>query len=349
MPHEDYTVESSMNKYRDSIDTFRVPRPRAHTPGSSANEPEHQGYRKLMGQLQWAARLMFYEEAFTAFLLSSKLASPTIRDIMDANAAIRRIKKHESAPLTFRGTFDPLESAIICVTESAFDHMPQHRPQRGHFLLLADVNMLDDHSHRHGCHCIAWQSSRIHRAVCSTLRAEAYRCSDAIDTLVWTRAVFQGILWHDSPRDAVDKVRMRSATITDCKPLNDTLTKERTMPADKRLSLEAAILRQSLTEIDVKWVKSEQMLADVLTKAPPGSYARETLMDGTWTLGPDSRAPSTRGRRLAEPDRVATTETAQGLNDRLQRFEQGHSALNSHVREADENEISTALAEDMIT
>lgn len=63
------------------------------------------------------------------------------------------------------------------------------------------------------------ESSRIHHAVCSTLSAEAYSCSDAMDTLVWTRAVFQDILWHETPRDAVDKARMWSATVTDCKSL----------------------------------------------------------------------------------------------------------------------------------
>lgn len=114
------------------------------------------------------------------------------------------------------------------------------------------------------------------------------------------------------------------------------MTKERALLADKRLSLEAAILRQSLTESEVNWLKSEQMLAGVLTKTLPGSYARETLTDGTWALRPDSRAPSTRGRRLVEPDRVASDKMAHDLNASLQRFVQDQAAQNSYVREPDD-------------
>lgn len=76
------------------------------------------------------------------------------------------------------------------------------------------------------------------------------------------------------------------------------------MLADNRLSLAAAILRQSLSETIVKWVKPEQINADILTKVLSGRYARDAPEGGTWTLGPDERAPNSRGRRLAHPDRV---------------------------------------------
>lgn len=54
------------------------------------------------------------------------------------------------------------------------------------------------------------------------------------------------------------------------------MTKERDKLADKRLSLEAASLRQALSETNVKWVKSEQMNAGALAKVLPGRYASKT-------------------------------------------------------------------------
>eukprot|EP00972_Heterocapsa_arctica_P076256 11250539-Heterocapsa_arctica.AAC.1 len=66
---------------------------------------------------------------------------------------------------------------------------------------------------------------------------------------------------------------------------------ERVLLTDKRLSMESAILRQALDNVVIKWVKSEQMLSDCLTKVLGGQYTRMALESCSWTLGPDSRAP----------------------------------------------------------
>eukprot|EP00959_Pyramimonas_sp_CCMP1952_P210816 4411520-Pyramimonas_sp.AAC.1 len=63
-----------------------------------------------------------------------------------------------------------------------------------------------------------------------------------------------------------DTCPVKCIPVTDCKSLYDTITKEKTSMTDRRLSLEAAILRQSRREVSIKWAKSEQMLADCLTK-----------------------------------------------------------------------------------
>ena len=54
-----------------------------------------------------------------------------------------------------------------------------------------------------------------------------------------------------------------------------------------------------------KWVKSEQQLADILTKELSGknsTYARIVFESNYWTCGPDDRCVSTRGRKLKTPD-----------------------------------------------
>lgn len=69
-------------------------------------------------------------------------------------------------------------------------------------------------------------------------------------------------------------------------------------------------------------------------------------MSCSWTLGPDSLAPSTRNRRLAEPGRVADDVTCQDLNTKLQSLLQGQAVPKPCVREQDDHDISTALVED---
>ena len=68
-----------------------------------------------------------------------------------------------------------------------------------------------------------------------------------------------------------------------------------------------------------KWVKSEQQLADMLTKELSGknsTYARIVFESNQWTCGPDDRCVSTRGRKLKTPDageRVQTDEEAESF------------------------------------
>lgn len=109
---------------------------------------------------------------------------------------------------------------------------------------------------------------------------------------------------------------MVAAAVTDCKSLYDTLTMERVLLTDKRLSMESAILRQALDSVLIKWVKREQMLSDCLTQSLAGMYARMVFTSGKWTLGPDGRAPSTRNRKPADPasPRTTTQQEAEDMN-----------------------------------
>ena len=179
--------------------------------------------------------------------------------------------------------------------------------QRGFFLMMCDKGMLDDHNNLHQCHVVAWSSGRIHRVVRSTLSAEAYSCSEALDALFWLRAVVAEVtddnfVAHDYVEAAQ---RVPAALVTDCRSLWDCITKERVQLSDRRLSLEAAIIRQEAEHCDMKWVRSEQQVADCLTKDLELSYAALVFTSNLWTLGPDKRAPTTRNRKLEDPSRHA--------------------------------------------
>ena len=142
------------------METFRVPRERSKAPSIRATEVEHRGFRKLLGQLQWACRMLFYEESFETSARSSELASPCIRDIQRANAAVRRIKATPKTKMIFNLGFDVRDLGIICVSDSALDNL-NHRSHRGHILLLGEGEMVRNHAKRGIVHTIAWQSSRI--------------------------------------------------------------------------------------------------------------------------------------------------------------------------------------------
>eukprot|EP00959_Pyramimonas_sp_CCMP1952_P438027 9170235-Pyramimonas_sp.AAC.1 len=127
--------------------------------------------------------------------------------------------------------------------------------------MLGDQKINEDHSNKYNVHCIGWQSSKIQRVVRS---AEAYACADSVDMLIWTRSTPAEILYPEMDVTEIvhDTCPVKCISVTDCKSLCDTITEEKISMTDRRLPLEAVILRQSLKEVSIKWVKSEQMLAD---------------------------------------------------------------------------------------
>ena len=77
--------------------------------------------------------------------------------------------------------------------------------------------------------------------------------------------------------------------------------------------MEAAIIRQETEHCVIKWVRSEQQVADCLTKDMDDNYPRLVFESNLWTLGPDSRAPSSRKRKLIGPEAGPHTDEQQAL------------------------------------
>eukprot|EP00959_Pyramimonas_sp_CCMP1952_P253179 5289590-Pyramimonas_sp.AAC.1 len=141
----------------------------------------------------------------------------------------------------------------------------------------------------------------IQRVVRSTLSAEAYSCEDSVGMLIWARSTLAEILYSrmDAAEIVHDTCPVKCISATDCRAcMTRSRRRRKVSMTDRRLSLEAAILRQSLEEVSIKWVKSEQMLAACLTKVFPGGYARKIVISNLWNLGPDDRVPSKRERKL---------------------------------------------------
>ena len=139
-------------------------------------------------------------------------------------------------------------------------------------------------------HLVSHQSTEVKRVCRATVQAEAYALQNATEEGDRLRAIIadaRGILDHDS-WEATAASSMRQIWITDCKSVYDSLTKSKmSKMTDKRLGIEVAAMRQSVWRVPgqavgdplqcdviphnatdvVKWVDTDVMLADPLTKA----------------------------------------------------------------------------------
>ena len=130
-----------------------------------------------------------------------------------------------------------------------------------------------------------WHSKKIDRVVSSTLAAETYALSHAVDTLEWFR-----ILWHWAIAPSSDwknpetflPTTPKAMAVVDCKSLYDVIIKNTTPQCrEHRILLEALVIKdRTKLGIDIHWVHSAAQLADSLTKAMDTTNLRAFLSHG---------------------------------------------------------------------
>ena len=126
-------------------------------------------------------------------------------------------------------------------------------------------------------HLVYWTSSTIKRVVRSTLAAEAYSVSEAVEDAQWLRSVL-GEMWPSVPTSLprslrtveMDFLRRPIVTLSDSINLSQAVKSDKGTGLDKRLRIVTAILRQVLCGAQgatLAFFTTATMLADALTKA----------------------------------------------------------------------------------
>ena len=136
---------------------------------------------------------------------------------------------------------------------------------------------------------IAWSSRKIPPVVRSTLSAEATALSGSLDRLSWLRILWAwlcnpSINWTD-PAEVLRTCPVASIA-TDCKSVFDLSTRTSTPVCEEfRTTIEGLLIRERLTEnCKLRWVCSQAMLADCLTKAMDSGVLRRAIALGKYSL-----------------------------------------------------------------
>ena len=319
----DFSIEVDSMDYVANMSDYRVGRDRMRMKEDGLTTVEMKAFRGLLGQLQWFSRIGGYEVNFAVSQLASKMSSPKVEDLAEASRLIRMVKsEHREKRMIFRPglKFSEDDIAVVAVHDASFANVGNHGSQRGCWLGITTKGLLEDHNKMHTVHFLQWNSGRIHRVVRSTLSAEAYSCSEALDSLNWLRTTLKEIVQGGSMKDYNARMQtIPGVTVTDCKSLYDCIHSERTLLSDKRLSLEAAIIRQSLDEnLSIRWVSTEQQLADCLTKTLSKKglwYVNEVMETNQWTLGPDPRVQIKREiAREKNKEKIQDSKESEDMN-----------------------------------
>lgn len=215
-------------------------------------DAEKNDYRALVGQLNWVATQTRPDASFDVCELSSVFDKARVDDLMRANKVVKKIKSR-TLTMKYPKLDDREQFTIECYSDASYGNLEGGGSQGGYFIFIVDSD---------GRRCpVSWQSRRVRRVVKSTLAAETLALLEAAEAGVFIATLLAEALSRPVADFLVN-------CLVDNRSLVDALYSTKAVD-DKHLRINMAVLRDMLSRKDihsVKWVRSAQQLANVLTK-----------------------------------------------------------------------------------
>lgn len=237
---------------KEKIELFEVPAARRQEPDARLTEEEVTLLRQAAGRLGWVSGGCRPDISFTRVELSTRFKKATVRDLITASKALKKLKEAESYYVIPRKLGNPDKWWLELSCDGSLGNL-EERSTSGYMLLLRGEG--------DSCAPISWSSNRIQKVVCSALGAEIMSMQVGIEEATFMREVFEELLGKK-------KRSMRLNVLTDSKSLVEAIHGYKPI-SNKRLRMNMEIIKQALQEKevdDVSWVPTKEMIADVLTK-----------------------------------------------------------------------------------
>ena len=284
---EDYGFTISMVRYlKERAREIRIEKGRRSKPEALATEEEITAMRGLTGKLNWATREGMPQGCGDASLLSSTMPTPKVKDLIEANAALRRLLQADASIRIW--SIPLLDLRVLLFGDSSLANSTGGTCQLAYMVCAADKEVFLG---RETCVSIlTYKSHRMNRAGSSTLLVESNAMSEGLAHAEWVTTwigLCKDLRYDMRKRDLLnreikinaiisgDSPDLNMAAITDAKSLFDNLSREQFTGAERRAALEICVIRDSLESLGgaAKWVPHEENPVDCLTKLK-GNAAR---------------------------------------------------------------------------
>jgi len=308
------------------------------------SDDEKTQMKSVAGSLAWITRQARPDLCYRTSKIQQLASTGRVSDIKFANKVVKEALLTCDLGITFRSESldwndlasvvctDASHSAetIVGTTPSGEVKEESHRSQGGRLQMLCNKqDMLTNELHGH---LIGFSSTTIKRVCRSTIQAEAYQLTAGVEEGDRLRAAIAHIFGKLDPKhwESSSAAFMPQIWFTDCRSVRDSLVRPvMTKMADKRLSIEFNCLRQNLwrevgeevgnptlrDEIPlnatdtVRWIDTDVMLADPLTKSMDADKLNQFLISNTWDLSqPVESVQKKRAKQLAKRKKLTTYE-----------------------------------------
>ena len=220
-------------------------------------------FRSGIGSLQWLAGTTRPDIAADVSLLQKGLDDLTSDDLNEINKVLKYVKATADSGICIKPV-DPLDLILIAFGDSGFGNAPNNKSQGGLVIVATTSEALQSPT---PCSVLEWKSYRHQRMLRSTLAAEAASLDRSEDAANFLGSMLAETF--DANFVAAGSVRSPIPVypVTDARSLFDAIHRISTTFMERRVEIDVAALRENCRNL--KWVPSEAMQADCLTKRSP--------------------------------------------------------------------------------
>ncbi|CAE7781718.1 unnamed protein product [Symbiodinium sp. KB8] len=240
-----------------------------------------------IGSLQWLAGTTRGDIAADTSLLQKPPSQLTVADLVEVNNVLRYVRATRDAcykviPISFD------DMLLIAYGDSAWANAPGGKSQGGLVVAATSKSVLQVPQR---ASLLEWKSYRHQRVLRSTLAAEAASLDKAEDYGNFIATMLSEMVDGRYSTTQRDIPLIEVVPVTDARSLWDAIHRLSTSFAEKRVEISIATLRQQCRAL--RWVPTEQQLADVLTKrSRPLRDSFRKWMSDPWITLVESRAPT---------------------------------------------------------
>ena len=268
------------------------------------NAKEVSKARGLIGALQWPAGQGFPGLSASISILAADIEKADGHLIQDLNKSLKFAKQNSEFKLTYGKIADDLsESCMVAFSDAAFAVRSDHSSQGGYLLVLTNKKVLDGQATAYSV--LGWRSHKLQRVCRSSLAAESQASASAVDDLMMTKTMLS-LLCDPTQDPRSDRTAQRfgqNVLVIDAKALYDALMKPNFVSAqDKRTAIEVACVQDEARRLQliVRWVSSERMFADGLTKLAARQSVMDMMRSGKMSISYDKDFVAAKKKTMAE-------------------------------------------------
>ena len=274
---ETFHIKVSQRDYAMGLTRIYVGADRRAQPELPATPDEQSALRAGAGKVAWLVRNTRPDLAFRLAAMQQGINAATVQTVLDHNTLIGAAKKGAGLEITYVSL--PLEQIVVIGwCDASFCNVSSGRSKESDLCLESQAGYVLGFTTRDAVKrgegplsVAAWLSHKLKRKVRSTLAAEAMagnECLEAADILRAHvhEAIKAGPIDRKTWRAAVKDIQ--KVLVTDSRSMYDFLHKRGSTPSEKRLRLDLEMIRDEIDDegLIIKWVMSNQQLADALTK-----------------------------------------------------------------------------------
>ena len=253
-----YKYVVTRREFIQGMEGGRLPRGRGQQP-EALTPQEWADFRSIAGSLQWLAG-QCRPEIGPLVSLSNRGKDTTYKDLQRLFEAVIYLKETCDRGLVYQDIQLDENSVFVTYTDSSFANA-ELKSQFGVCVFVSNPAVTSKPTPGT---LIDWRSARSTRICRSTLAAEASAADEGADRALFANLCLSEILLGEPAVKGA--ARFANVQVSDAKSLYDTVVAENPSVSDKRSLINIRSIQQSVRPKDFRWVPTEYMIADGLTK-----------------------------------------------------------------------------------